>query len=485
MSLGQKALGGFVWTLASNLGLKAVTLVVGIVLARLLTPEDFGLVAMLMVFFAVSQSLVNSGFTQALIREDKLTEKDKATAFSLNVLIAVVCYAILWWSAPVIADFFDNQLLIDLTRLMGLSIIFQSFTLVQQAQLTHGLKFKKLMIVSLLASLITGVIGVVLALQGYGVWALAIKYVALSVFTSLLFYIINPWFPKYFISKDSFKRLFGFGSKLFASGLLDTFYQNIYKLIIGKFFMASTLGLFTQARMFVDQVTLSATSTLQTVTYPILSKTKNDPERLKRAYQKIIMASSFVIFPLTMGLAVLAKPFILTLVGEKWIDAVPFMQILCFSGALYHLHSINLNVLKVMGRSDLFLKLEIIKKVNITIAVIIGIQFGIWGLLLGSVISSYIALFINMHYTQRFINYSYKEQFKDLLPIVFQSLPMLIGVAAFVYLTDLANGLTLIIGALLAIFLYLIVTYSIKSQALIYIVELLSEKFPKLKKLKL
>ena len=199
MSLGQKALGGFVWTLASNLGLKAVTLVVGIVLARLLTPEDFGLVAMLMVFFAVSQSLVNSGFTQALIREDKLTEKDKATAFSLNVLIAVVCYAILWWSAPAIADFFDNQLLIDLTRLMGLSIIFQSFTLVQRAQLTHGLKFKKLMIVSLLASLITGVIGVVLALQGYGVWALAIKYVALSVITSLLLYVINPWFPKYII----------------------------------------------------------------------------------------------------------------------------------------------------------------------------------------------------------------------------------------------------------------------------------------------
>src|SRR5690606_20921933 len=270
-----------------------------------------------------------------------------------------------------------------------------------------------------------------------------------------------------------------FGSKLFASGLLDTFYQNIYKLIIGKFFMASTLGLFTQARVFVDQVTLSATSTLQTVTYPILSKTKNDPERLKRAYQKIIMASSFVIFPLTMGLAVLAKPFILTLVGEKWIDAVPFIQILCFSGALYHLHSINLNVLKVMGRSDLFLKLEIIKKINITIAVIIGIQFGIWGLLLGSVISSYIALFINMHYTQRFINYSYKEQFKDLLPIVFQSLPMLIGVAAFVYLTDFANTLTLIIGSLLAMLLYLSVTYSIKSQALIYIVELLSEKFPK------
>lgn len=485
MSLGQKALGGFAWTLASNLGLKAVTLVVGIILARLLTPEDFGLVAMLMVFFAVSQSLVNSGFNQALIREDELTEKDKGTAFSLNVIIAIACYAILWWAAPAIADFYNNQLLIDLTRLMGLSVIFQSFTLVQQAQLTHGLKFKKLMVVSVSASVLTGVLAIILALQGYGVWALAIKYVALSFVTSLLFYVINPWVPKYFISKASFKRLFGFGSKLLASGLLDTFYQNIYKLIIGKFFTAATLGLFTQARLYVDQVTQSATSTLQTVTYPILSKTKDDPTRLKKAYQKIIMASSYVIFPLTMGLAVLAKPLILTLVGEKWIEAVPFLQILCFSGALYHLHAINLNILKVMGRSDLFLKLEIIKKVNITIAIIIGIQFGIWGLLIGSVVSSYIALLINMYYTNRFIKYTYKEQFKDLLPILFHSLPMLIGVYLFVYLTQLSNIVTLTISGLLGIVLYFGFTLGIKSLALKYIIELLSGKYPKLKKLKL
>ena len=187
MSLGQKALGGFIWTLASNLGLKGVTLIVGIILARLLSPEDFGLVAMLTVFFAVSQSLINSGFTQALIREDYLTEEDKGTAFSLNVIIAVLCYIILWFAAPLIAEFFGNTLLIDLTRLMGLSFVFQSLTLVQRAQLTHELKFKKLMIISVAASVLTGVLAIILALQGYGVWALAIKYVALSLLTSILF----------------------------------------------------------------------------------------------------------------------------------------------------------------------------------------------------------------------------------------------------------------------------------------------------------
>lgn len=483
MSLGQKALGGFAWSLASNLGLKAVTLVVGIILARLLSPEDFGLVAMLIVFFAVSQSLVDSGFSQALIREDELTEKDKSTAFSLNIIIAVVCYAILWWAAPAIADFYNNQLLIDLTRLMGLSVIFQSFTLVQRAQLTHALMFKKLMIVSVIASVLTGILAIILALQGYGIWALAIKDVALSFVTSLSFYVINPWVPKRFFSKASFKKLFGFGSKLLVSGLLDTFYQNIYKLIIGKFFTAATLGLFTQAKMYVSQVTQSATSTLQMVTYPILSKTKNDPIRLKKNYQKLIMASSYVIFPMIIGMALLAKPLILTLVGVKWIEAVPFLQILCFSGALHHMHAINLNILKVMGRSDLFLKLEFIKKANITLAIIIGIQFGIWGLLIGSVISSYIALFINLYYTNRFINYSYKEQFKDLIPILLHTLPMLAGVYLFVHLTQLSNILTLIIGILLGILLYFGFTIGVKSQALKHIIELLCGKYPKLKKL--
>ena len=485
MSLGQKALGGFIWTLASNLGLKGVTLIVGIILARLLSPEDFGLVAMLTVFFAVSQSLINSGFTQALIREDYLTEEDKGTAFSLNVIIAVLCYIILWFAAPLIAEFFGNTLLIDLTRLMGLSFVFQSLTLVQRAQLTHELKFKKLMIISVAASVLTGVLAIILALQGYGVWALAIKYVALSLLTSILFYVFNPWLPSHFIGRSSLKRLFGFGSKLLISGLINTLYQNIYKLVIGKYFNAITLGYYTQAKLYVDQVTQSATSTLQTVTYPVLSKAKDDPERLKKAYKKIIMASSFVIFPLTMGLAIVAEPLIITLIGKKWIEAVPFLQILCFSGALYHLHAVNLNVLKVMGRSDLFLKLEIVKKVNITLAIIIGIQFGIWGLLIGNVISSYIALFINIYYTKRLINYPYREQFQDLLPILFYALPMLLGVYAFVYLTEFSNIVTLGISVLIGLVLYFGLTYSVKSKALIYIVDLLSIKFPKLKKMNL
>lgn len=482
MSLGKKALSGFSWTLVTNISLKLVSLSVGIVLARILGPEDFGLIAMIMVFFDISQSLVDSGFSQALIREENLSESDKSTAFSLNVMIAILLYVVLWFSAPMIAKFYNNKNLVDLTRFMGVSIIFQSFTLVQRATLTHSLMFKKVTKITVAASVTSGLIGIILAVNGFGVWSLAFKYISLSIFLSVFYYFVNPWVPKMFVRSSSFHKLFGFGSKLLAAGILNKVYQNIYKMIIGKFFAAATLGFYTQAKLYVNQVTQSAVGTLQTVTYPILSKAQKDPVRLKQAYRKIIMASSFVIFPLTIGLAVLAEPLILTLVGEKWMESIPFLQLICVSGALYHLHSINLNVLKVMGRSDLFLKLEVIKKVNITIAIIIGIQFGIWGLLVSSVISSYIALFINMYYTQRFINYSYGEQFRDLLPIVLLSIPMLVIVYVFLSSTNFSNPISLFLGASLGMLVYLAVSLIFKSTALGYILNILSTKYPILKK---
>jgi O-antigen/teichoic acid export membrane protein len=483
MSLGQKVLSGFFWTLLSNIGNKLITLVIGVILARLLFPEDFGLVAMLYIFFEVSQSLINSGFGQALIREDTLTEKDKGTVFFINLAISIACYAILFFTAPLIADFYDNQILIDLTRFMGFSIVFSALVIVQRASLTHELAFKKLMIVNVVTNVLTGVIGIVLAYYGYGVWALAIKYVAQAFFMSSIFFVINPWVPKNFISKESFNRLFGFGSKLLLSGLLNTVYGNIYKLIIGKYYTAVSLGLFTQAQLYVNQVTQSAVGTIQTVTYPILSKAKDDPARLKNAYRKIIMASSYVIFPLVIGLGILAEPFILTLVGQKWIGVLPFLQILCLSGALYHLHSINLNILQVMGRSDLFLKLEVIKKINITIAIIIGLQFGIWGLMIGQVASSYIALLINMYYTNRFLNYNYREQFKDLLPIIAYTLPMLGLLIILQKFTDFSAILELIIGVLSGTVTYLGTTYLAKATALSYILELLSNRYTFFKRL--
>jgi O-antigen/teichoic acid export membrane protein len=424
MSLAERAFSGTLWTAAERLGVQLIQFAVIIVLARLLVPEDFGLVAMLMVIFAVSSVLVNGGFTEALIREREITEADKATAFWLNLIASVVLYGVIWVTAPAVAGFFEHPELVGLTRFMALSLIFLALTLVQQADLTHRLAFKRLGVVSVAAAAVTGAVAVTLALLGAGVWALAAKYVLMAACTSLFLWIANPWFPTQGISRDSVRRLFGFGSKLAASGLLNEVYQNVYKVVIGKFFAAATLGFYTQAQNFTNMASQSLVGVVQKVTYPLLAKTNDDPARLKRGYRKIIQVSSYVIFPAMVGMALVAEPLVLTLIGEKWRQTVPFLQILCVSGALHHLHSINLNLLKVVGRSDLFLKLEVIKKVNITIAIIIGLQFGIWGLLIGQVVSSYVALYINMYYTRHFIDYSIPEQLRDILGVLWLSAPM-------------------------------------------------------------
>jgi O-antigen/teichoic acid export membrane protein len=485
MSLANKALSGFIWTLFSEVGNKFIGLIIGIVLARLLTPADFGLVAMIFVFFEISKSLIDSGFKEALIREKKLTEFDKGTVFFINLIVSVFLYLLLWLSAPAIADFYNNEKLISLTRFMGLIILFQALVMVQTATLNHSLKFDLLMKINLSSSIVTGVIAIVLAYLDYGVWALAIRYVSGGIITTLLFFSFNPWYPKNFIIKESFKRLFGFGSKLLMVTIINRIYQNIYKLITGKFYDAATLGLYTQAKMFVRHFTSSAINSLQKVTYPILAKTNDDPVRLKNAYRKIIKASSYVIFPFVMGLGILAEPFILTLVGEKWIETVPFLEILCLSGSLYHLHTINLNVLKVVGRSDLFLKLEIIKKIIITIAIIVGLQFGIWGLMYGLVISSFISLFINMSYTNKFLDYSYLEQFKDVIPVILYAIPMALILLLIQEYLNIIYYLQLILGLILGTITYLLTTYLLKSSALIIIIDLLSSKVPILKRIKI
>lgn len=428
MSLAQQAFSGIVWTAVERFGQQLIQFLVVILLARLLSPEAFGLVAMVMVVFTISAVLVNGGFTAALIREPEITEEDKATAFWMNLGGALIIYGLLWPLAPTIASFFEQPQLISLTRFMGLYLIFFALSLVQRAELSHRLDFKRLGLVTLGAAAAAGVIAVVLAFFGAGVWALAVKYVLLSAFTSLFLWAVNPWYPKQWISRRSVRKLFGFGSKLALAGLLNEVFQNVYKVVIGKFFAAATLGFYTQAQNFQRLASQSLVGMLQKVTYPVLAKANDDPARLKRGYRTMIQVSSYVIFPAMIGMALTAEPLILTLVGESWRQTIPFLQLLCVSGALYHLHSINLNVLKVVGRSDLFLRLEVIKKVNITVAIVIGLQFGLWGLLIGHVVSSYVALFINMYYTRQFIDYSIPEQLRDIVGVLLFSVPMAVAV---------------------------------------------------------
>lgn len=478
MSLRAKASKGVVWVAIERFGQQFLQAVIFIILARLLTPEDFGLIAMLMIFFAIAQSFIDSGMGQALIREKEISDHDRATVFWFNLLLSLLFYAILFLSAPWIAAFYDRPELIDLTRFMGLAVIFFGVAIVQRSEMTQQLEFKKQAYAQIPAIFIAGIVSVLMAYFGFGVWALATQYLLMALISSLTLWFLQPARILIEFNKDSFKRLFGFGFKLLLSGLLYTTYKHIYKLVIGKFFEAATLGFYTQAQKLKQLVTSNLIGIIQKVTYPLLSKAQDDQERLKRGYRQVIKVSSFVIFPSVIMLFILAVPIMTILLGEQWEPAAPFLQILCISGVLYHLHAINLNILKVLGRSDLFLNLEILKKVNTTIAIIVGLQFGIWGLLIAQVLSSYIALFINTYYSAKFLNYPVSEQVVDVFSVMLLSLPIVVIFGGLSWYYPAESVLMLALYMSLSILAYLFFNLFFRTETSQNVIEILNPYLP-------
>lgn len=485
MSLSQQALSGVLWATAEKFGGRVIQVLSTIILARLLFPEDFGVVAMVAIFFSVSNILIDSGFSQALIREDEISEADKSTTFFINLITALILFGILWFSSPFISQFFGEPVLLEMTRFMAFTPIFFSITIIQRALYSQRINFRTQAIVNLIATFLSGASAIILAFYGLGVWALATQYVLMAFVTSFLFWGLNPWTPKKFINKDSFSRLFGFGSKLMISGLIHVIYQEIYKVIIGRIYNTTLLGFYVQAENFKNIVSDSLISVMVRVTYPTLSKIKNEPQRLKDGYKKILGVISFLIFPAMIGLIIVAEPLVVTLIGEKWIKTAPILQALSLAGIIHHMHVINLDILKVLGRSGLILKLQILKKIGVTIAITIGLIYGFWGLIIAQVISSYISLFINMMYTERLMNYTKLDQLKDVFPIFIYSLPM----GAVVLGLDLLNYnfqfLRLAVLVISGIIVYLITCLLLKPQPFKDMIFILRPKFPIFYKIKI
>ncbi len=479
-SLSERSLSAIIWVLLDKLGSSSVNFIVTIVLARLLSPEDFGLVAMVMVFFEFSSVFVESGFSTALIREKTISELDKSTTFIFNFVSALFFYIVLFFCAPAIAAFFNQSILVWIVRIMGLNLIFNAFSIIQRTTLIQQVHFKTQTKIRFLTVTLTGICAIVLAYNGFGVWALVIRFGLMDLMDSVLLTIVNRWRPRTQFSWASFRRLFGFGSKILAAAILDKFYTHIYKLLIGKFFLAATLGFYTQANNFTNMVINTLFRTIQNVTYPVLAQLQDEHEKLKEGYRKILKLSSFVIIPAMVILGVMAKPVILALVGEKWLPSVPMLQLLCISGLTYHFSSINLNMLLVLGRSDLSLRLEVIKKVNITIAIVIGLQFGIYGLIIGEVITSYVNLFINAYYSKKFLKYAIREQIRDILPTVGFSL--LIGaVLLFLKEVPVTPGVVFVVAISAAGFLgYLVLHFLAKTEEMHLIRNMIIPKTRKL-----
>lgn len=457
MSLKKTALSGMVWTVTQQFGSQGIIFLVQMIMARILEPSEFGLIGMITVFMALSSSLVDSGMTQSLIRTKNPDQTDYSTVFFFNMLMSILIYLVVFFCAPLIADFYEQPILKPIVRVYCISFIINAFSSVQMTRLTKEMNFKMQMMIALPSIILSGILGITLAYFDYGVWSLVWMGVLQSFFSSLQLWIRSGWTPTLVFSKVKFKEHFKFGYNLALSGILNTIFANIYQIIIGKFFLASQVGFFTRANNFKQLPVNNISSVLNKVTYPLFASINDDNVRLKRVYKQIMQSVIYVLAPVLIYMGVLAEPLFRFLFTAKWLPAVPYFQILCITGILYPIHSYNLSILKIKGRSDLFLRLEIIKKILITIAIVVSLKFGIMGLIWSQVVTNFLAFFINSYYSGKYINYSALGQLKDILPpIILASL-----VGAGLYCLDIWLSVSLIdfgrlaIGSLVGLILYL------------------------------
>lgn len=423
-SLKKQTINGIIWSGIERFSVQGIQFLIMIIMARLLTPKDYGLVGMLTVFIAIAQTFIDSGFSQALIRKQNRTETDNSTVFYFNIGVGICIYILFYIIAPFISKFYDIPELTAIMRVISLGVIFNSLAVVQRALLTIRIDFKTQAKASLMAVILSGITGITMAYKGFGVWAIIAQQLTNLSLSTLLLWIFAKWRPKGTFSIDSFRELFTFGSKLLISGILETLYRNIYLIIIGKLFTASKLGYYTRAQQFSDFPSLNLTGIFQRVTYPILCKIQNDKEKLAQAYRKFLRVSAFIIFPLMIGLSAVAEPFILLLLKEQWHFAIIILKIICFAAMWYPIHAINLNLLQVEGRSDLFLRLEVIKKIVGIMILCLTIPLGLIAMCYGQIASSLISLIVNTYYTGKLINVGFIRQMKDLTPTLILVLSM-------------------------------------------------------------
>ena len=427
-SLRNTTIKGVGWSFTDSVLSQGITFLVGVILARLLSPEEYGLLGILMIFILISESIVNSGLSSALIRKQDATEEDFSTVFITNLILSFVMYGALIIGAPLISYFFERPQLTILLRVLGIIVVINALSLVPLAKLTKKVDFKTITICSFSSAIVSGITGISMAIMGYGVWALVGQQFSRQIVYTLALWIATKWSPKLRFSINSFRELWGFGWKLLVSGLINTIWNEIYKVVIGKCYTPATLGQYTQAHQYSSIFSSNLTSVIQRVSYPVLSKMQDNIERMKQAYRQVIKTTMLVTFVFMFGLAGCAKNFIYVLIGEQWLPCVGYLQILCFSMALYPLHAINLNMLQVQGRSDLFLKLEIIKKCIAIIPLLLGIFISIYWMLLGSVVTGWIAYYLNAYYSGPYLHYGVWAQIKDLLPSISLALCMAIVV---------------------------------------------------------
>ncbi|MBS7334547.1 MAG: lipopolysaccharide biosynthesis protein [Weeksellaceae bacterium] len=477
MSLKAQAKSGMIWTFAQQFGTQIISFAISIVLARLLVPEDFGVIALFGVVMGIASAFINGGMGSSLIRSNDVDEKDFSTVFIFNIVLSLLMYAVVFILAPFISDFYNMPILTNIIRVYSITLIISAFNIIQSTRLSKDMAFKTMFKIQLPSLIIGGLTGIGFAYSGFGVWSLVYSALIQNIISTIQYWIYGKWKPKLIFDVQKFKIHFSFGYRMTLSSLLDIIFNNIYPIIIGKIYSPTQLGYYNRADSLKQLPVSNLSNALNKVTFPLFAKISQDDVKLKDVYQRLLRVVIFIIAPTLALMVVLAEPIIRFLLTEKWLPAVPYLQILAISGLLYPIHAYNLNILQVKGRSDLFLRLEIIKKILIVIILICSLPFGIYGLLWGKVIGSVLAFFINTHYTGKFLNYTFWQQILDLFPSII--LAGLAGLGVYLINQYITNGwmdlINITISTILFMIIYLGCAFILNFKEILHIKQLIKK----------
>lgn len=480
-SLKRKTVVGVAWSAVERFSAQGIQFVFNILIARILMPEDYGVVAMLGIFIAVAQAFIDSGFGSALVHKQDRTEDDFSTVFYFNLAVSVFFFAVLWLSAPAIASFYKTPLLTEVTRAISCTLIINAFRAIHETQLRIRLDFKTRGIITIICTAAIGVVGLWMAYKGYGVWALVAQSIVGSILRTVLMWAFVKWRPRFVFSVKSFKELFSFGSKILATGLFDTIYGNIYSILIGKIFNPASLGKYNRAESFATFPSSNLYSVIQAVSYPVLCSVQDDTERLRECFRKFVRMACYITFPAMIGLAAVADPFVRVVLTDKWADIIPLMQILCFSLVLYPISAFNITFPNVVGKPQLYLKMCVICKCVDIPLLLVTIPFGITAICLGRIAASVIGFVLVARQTRKFIGYGVVDQLKDISHIAAASILM----GALVMLcVSLLHGilLKLLVGIAVGIFVYVLVSKLLRFEEYSFVRDLIVGKIKGTKK---
>lgn len=463
-----KVLTNLIWRFAERCGSQGVTLVISVVLARLLTPEDFGKITLVMVFTTILQVFVDSGLGSALIQKKEADDLDFSSVFYFNLAVCIILYAGMFLVAPIIADFYNDTTLVPIIRVISLTIVFSGIKGIQQSYVSRNMLFKRFFFSTLGGIIFSAFLGIGMAYSGFGVWALVAQQLSNTAIDTMILWITVKWRPQKLFSWGRLRGLLTFGWKLLASSLIDTVYNNLRNLIIGKLYTSADLAYYNQGDKFPKVIVTNINTSIDSVLLPAMSKEQDDVIHIKSMTRRSIKTSTYIMAPLMMGLAFCAEPLVRLILTDKWLPCVPYLQIFCITYMFYPIHTANLNAIKAMGRSDLFLKLEIAKKMVGMILLLSTMWCSVMAMAYSLLVSTVTSMIINSWPNRKLLNYSFKEQIIDILPGIV--IAVLMGVLiSFIRLFNLPNLVTLIIQVLLGAVIYVGLSAILKLESFEYL----------------